>query len=115
MAGVVQPEGDVLLDCQMREQRVVLKHESDVAQLRTQIDAARGIEQDTLANLDASLVGFHQPGDALHRETLTRPRGTEYHSGVVLGLEASVQLELPAVRAQRLANVDADLHVNTPA
>ena len=57
-------EGDVLLDVQMRKERVLLEHEADRALLRSAVDAAFGIEPDSSPQ---AIVASRRPSEPRDR------------------------------------------------
>ena len=78
-AAHVQREGDVLLDRQVREQRVVLEHHADVALVR------RLVGRQLAADPDLACRRLDQPGDDHQQRGLARARGPEQRQELALG------------------------------
>jgi hypothetical protein len=106
----LQAEGNILFYGQMREQGVVLEQVADIAHLRRHVDRGGTVIQHATTHLDMARIRSQQPGDALQRDALARAGRPEHDGAVVLHLERNVERELPIPGAQRLADVDTDLH-----
>ena len=57
----VQPEGNVLRHGQMREQRIILKHQPNAAFLRRQVETFGGIGIASVADADMPFLQRFQP------------------------------------------------------
>src|SRR6202030_632162 len=67
---LMRGEGEVLPQCHMRKQRVVLEYIAAGALLRPQIHARSGVEQNAVVEQDSALVGRHETGDGIERQSL---------------------------------------------
>ena len=63
----IPPQGHV------REERVALGDVAAVAAARRHVDARLGVEQDDVVQQNAAGIGFHESGDGLENERLSRP------------------------------------------
>jgi hypothetical protein len=77
VAPLAAREGDVLLDRQVREERVLLKHVADRAALRPEIDLPAAVEPDRAVRRDTSITRPHEPGHGLKHRRLARARGSD--------------------------------------
>ncbi|MNV23777.1 hypothetical protein D3C71_1148110 [compost metagenome] len=87
---VLEPEGDVVGDAEVRKQGVVLEHQSDAARLWR--GRARGVGQQPALGVDGSSVHRLQPGDHPQQRALAAARGAEQG-----GDAAGVQVQVNAV------------------
>jgi hypothetical protein len=69
---LVDTEGYVIVDTQVREQGVVLKDKADPARLWRQKEAVCQIQQHLAVQLDIALVGSIQPGNRLQGQSFAR-------------------------------------------
>jgi hypothetical protein len=97
---VATPEADVLGDGHVREERVVLKDEAEVAVLRRHITHAPVVER------NRAVVGV-EAGDRLQQERLPAPAGSENNQTLsAVDVEGGVDVErLSAVGRERRRNV----------
>ena len=86
-AAVASAEGDVPLDVQVREERVVLEHEADGPLLRRPVDAPRRVEPRLAGDADPAAVRSRQPGDAAQHRGLPRSRRPHERDGLAPDLE----------------------------
>ena len=77
----------------MRKERRLLKHVADVAILHGDIDAALRVEEDAVADRDASLVWPGQSGDAAEQRGLSRTRRAEEHRDAGRRVERDIERE----------------------
>src|SRR5580704_1465899 len=85
----------------MRKQRVVLKHVTNRALLRTQMHSGFRIEQDAVVEHDASRAGRDETGDAIERERLARTARTVQHGHAGSGLELDIEMKAGRFRPGR--------------
>src|SRR5207342_45092 len=89
-------EGDVPPGTQMREQGVVLEHESAGALLRAEIDPVARVEPDLLSHHDSSGIGVPEPSDdAKHGRLACAGRSDDRCAAVPIDLQLDVKLQFP--------------------
>jgi hypothetical protein len=76
-ASAPQPVAQVAVHRQVREQPRVLEHHAERTPVHRQVDAARAVEEDLAAHLDAAAVRAQQPGHEVHERGLARAAGAE--------------------------------------
>src|SRR5229473_6106229 len=90
----VHPESNVLIDCEMRKEAVILRDVREATLLRRAVDAGRCVEPDLLAKPDETFLRAIQPGKAAKDRGLARSRRTEQHrDAVVAGIELQVRAD----------------------
>ena len=93
-----QPEGDVLEDRHVREQRVVLEHEAHLALAHVGVGRVLAVEQ------HAARIGHLQPGDDAQQRRLARARGPEQRHQLA-GRDVEVQVVADDGGAEALVEV----------
>src|SRR5579871_2749661 len=88
-----QAEGDVLLDRQVREKRIVLRDVANVALLRREIDARCAVLPDHLVQRDMSGIQREETGDGLQRQALAGAGWSEEHGQSMRHAEIDIQRE----------------------
>ena len=84
---------NVLRDCQMGEQREVLKHVAELTLSGRQVDALIGIEQRSRTDSYAAGIGTDEAGDAIQDGRLAAAGRPEQHREAGGGLEAGLERE----------------------
>ncbi len=113
LAGPSQAEAQVVAHRQVRKQPRVLEHDAEFAPVHRQVDAARGVEEDGVADRDAAVLGAQQPGDQVDQGRLAGAAGPEQR-----GQPGQRQVEVGPVldAAEAAAGVDAQPgHGTTPS
>jgi len=75
--------GDVLLDCQMREERVLLEDEPDAPLVRFPKEPRVGVQPNLVAERDPSPWGADETGDCSQHRSLARTRGPDQGDGAL--------------------------------
>ena len=105
-AGEPTAEAEVLTDREVREEPAFLKDVADAATMRRQRDLGLGVEQDHVADANATFVRPDQPGHCVDHGRLACP-GTAEERGDPGGCrESDVERE----RALPVADLDLDTH-----
>src|SRR5215208_2177587 len=103
----LEREGDVLVHVHVRPDRVRLEHHPQPALVRRHAHAARGREEDAVADGDLPRIGHLEPGDAAQRRRLAAPRRAEQREELaVLHLERDVVDRLHALALLRAARAE---------
>src|SRR5262249_53892896 len=89
----LHPETDVLVDGEVREETVILRHVGQASLLRRAIDAGGGVEPHLVAESDSSFLRLIEAGKAPQDRGLAGSRRTEQHHDAVL---ACIDLEIGA-------------------
>jgi hypothetical protein len=100
---------DIFFDRQMREQGEALKYVAYATLRYWHIDALRGIEQDAVADGDASGVGGGEAGDAIEQSGFAGAGGAEEDGESGRGLERGFQDEIMGLRCVALAKTGFEL------
>ncbi len=106
---------DVLLYRQMRKQSQALKDVPDVALGHREIYVLCGIEQDAVADGDASGVRLGQAGNAIEQGCLARSGGAEQDGEARRRLEFNFQVELMGLRREALVESRVEQREGFPA
>ena len=85
---VFRAEGDVRLDGEVWEERVVLEDEAGRTVLRRDVDTPGGVEPPRLAHADRPPLGANQAGDRAQQGRLPRPRRPRQGEGLRADLES---------------------------
>ena len=72
-------ERDVLLDCQVRKQGVVLEEHADVAAIGREVHSARRVKPDTIAEAHMASLRPLETGETSQHGGLARSRGPQKH------------------------------------
>src|SRR5262249_31046580 len=86
-------EGHVRAHGHVREQRVLLEHESDRAALGRQVDLRRAVEPHPVAQCDPPAIGPPQARDGAQHRRLPGARGTDERDGLAADAQADAELE----------------------
>src|SRR6476619_7541896 len=89
----VHPESNVLLDGEMGEEAVILRHVRKPAPLGRKVNSGGRVEPDVLAAPDKTRLRAIQSGEAAQDRGLSGSRRTEQdHDGIVGALELQIRL-----------------------
>src|SRR5712692_9790915 len=108
-AQTAKPVSDIVADREMREEGIALEDIAEAALLRGDVHAALAVEEDGAVDDDASAIGPDEPGQALQRQRLARPRGAEEGDDLIPRHPAHIKREA----RQRFSDLEREGHVRT--
>ena len=89
----VQPEGNVLRHGQMREQRVILKHQPHAAFLRRQVEAFGGIGIAGIADADMPFLQRFEPCQQAQGQAFARAGRANHGNAFGAALTGNIERE----------------------